>query len=254
MAMRISLPIVSLLLVAAAEGRSAELNAQSLRTETRENIFRAGLNYRFGGPNVNYIATPVANWSGLYVGGNFGGSSAARKRTTATLGATTDTFNLAPDGWLGGGQIGYNFQAGNWVLGAEADFQGTTLKDDRTTVLLTTTRYNEKMPWFGTVRGRVGYAWDRFLPYFTGGLALGDVKARRNGFAGSSDTNAGWTVGVGSSQCSARGPRSVASRWGNRRRTRWRPGWRPVARCSPGRTPTSRRYCANRFARASSSA
>ena len=51
--------------------------------------------------------------------------------------------------------------------------------------------------WFGTVRGRVGYAFDRFLPYFTGGLAFGDVEANRTGFAGSKDTNAGWTVGVG---------------------------------------------------------
>ncbi len=47
------------------------------------------------------------------------------------------------------------------------------------------------------MRGRVGYAFDRFLPYFTGGLAFGDVEARRTGFAGSKDTNAGWTVGVG---------------------------------------------------------
>jgi outer membrane immunogenic protein len=51
--------------------------------------------------------------------------------------------------------------------------------------------------WFGTGRGRIGYAFDRFLPYFTGGLAMGDVEATRTGFAGSKDTNAGWTVGVG---------------------------------------------------------
>ena len=47
------------------------------------------------------------------------------------------------------------------------------------------------------MRGRVGYSWDRWLPYFTGGIAFGDVEARRNGFSGSSDTNVGWTVGVG---------------------------------------------------------
>ncbi|WP_031336417.1 outer membrane protein [Rhodopseudomonas sp. B29] len=180
--------------------RTDTFGAQSLRTETRENIFRAGLNYRFGGPNVNYVATPVANWSGLYLGGNFGGSSAARKRTTATLGANTDTFNLAPDGWLGGGQIGYNFQAGSWVIGAEADFQGTTLKDDHTTVLLTQARYNEKMPWFGTVRGRVGYGLGSTLFYGTAGYAYGSVKTNIV-TPTSNDTftrnRSGWTAGGG---------------------------------------------------------
>ena len=51
--------------------------------------------------------------------------------------------------------------------------------------------------WLATVRGRVGYAFDRFLPYITGGLAVGDIKASRPGFAGGDDTNVGWTVGGG---------------------------------------------------------
>ena len=54
-----------------------------------------------------------------------------------------------------------------------------------------------KNSWLGTVRGRVGYAFDRFMPYFTGGLAFGDVQAKVAGFTGSKDTNPGWTVGVG---------------------------------------------------------
>ena len=47
------------------------------------------------------------------------------------------------------------------------------------------------------MRGRVGYAWDRWLPYVTGGVAFGDIEANRTGFAGNSDTNAGWTIGAG---------------------------------------------------------
>ena len=47
------------------------------------------------------------------------------------------------------------------------------------------------------MRGRVGYAFDRFLPYITGGLAVGDIQASQPGFAGGDDTNAGWTVGGG---------------------------------------------------------
>jgi len=54
-----------------------------------------------------------------------------------------------------------------------------------------------KINWFGTARGRAGYAFDRFLPYITGGAAFADIEANRVGFVGASDTNVGWTVGVG---------------------------------------------------------
>jgi outer membrane immunogenic protein len=48
-----------------------------------------------------------------------------------------------------------------------------------------------------TIRGRLGYAFDRFLPYITAGLAAGDINATRPGFPGGSSSNAGWTVGAG---------------------------------------------------------
>src|SRR5262249_57552319 len=51
--------------------------------------------------------------------------------------------------------------------------------------------------WLATVRGRRGYALDRFLAYFTGGLAVGDINANRPGLPGGSISNAGWTVGAG---------------------------------------------------------
>jgi outer membrane immunogenic protein len=51
--------------------------------------------------------------------------------------------------------------------------------------------------WLGTFRGRLGYAVDRVMPYVTGGLAVGDIHANATGFGGTSDTNAGWTVGAG---------------------------------------------------------
>jgi outer membrane immunogenic protein len=54
--------------------------SQALNTQIRENIFRAGLNYRLNG-NGMYAAMPAANWSGLYVGGNFGGAT-VRNRTS----------------------------------------------------------------------------------------------------------------------------------------------------------------------------
>ena len=94
------------------------------------------------------------------------------------------------------------------VLGLEADLDGSSFHG-LTTFCSTGTggpllgrgvnceTSNNKLEQFSTVRGRVGYSWDRWLPYFTGGVAFGDIDANRTGFGGSSDTNAGWTVGFG---------------------------------------------------------
>ena len=54
-----------------------------------------------------------------------------------------------------------------------------------------------KHNWLGTFRGRVGYAFDRFLPYFTGGVALGEVQANLTGFPAATETRTGWTIGGG---------------------------------------------------------
>jgi outer membrane immunogenic protein len=118
---------------------------------------------------------PAYNWTGFYLGINGGGAF-----------GNSDWNGLAVSNSPGGGMIGvtagYNWQqlGSPWVFGLEGDFNCETRNN-----------------WFGTVRGRVGYSWDRWLPYVTGGVAFGDVEARRNGFSGSSDTNVGWTIGVG---------------------------------------------------------
>ncbi|MGO3927209.1 outer membrane beta-barrel protein [Rhodopseudomonas pseudopalustris] len=171
---------------------------QALRTETREHLFRVGVNYRFGG-NGLYAPVPAANWAGFYLGGNFGGAT-GRDRTTATVGGATDSFTLSPDGFIGGGQIGYNWQAANWVFGLETDFQGSTQRDNRTAVLGPTVFYDAKLPWFGTVRGRVGYSVGSTLFYGTGGYAYGSVKTNivtANSNETFSKTKSGWTVGAG---------------------------------------------------------
>ncbi|MBI5129089.1 MAG: porin family protein [Rhodopseudomonas palustris] len=178
--------------------RNDTFGTQALRTQYRESIFRAGLNYRIGGTGM-YITPPPANWAGLYLGGNFGGAI-GRNRSSSTVGAFTEQFNLSPDGYVGGGQIGYNWQAANWVFGAEADFQGSTQKDDRTAVFNSTVRYNQKLPWFGTARGRLGYSVGSTLFYATGGYAYGNVKTNVV-TATSNDTfnrtRSGYAVGAG---------------------------------------------------------
>lgn len=178
--------------------RTDVVGTQSLYTQTRENIFRVGLNYRIGG-NSNYVPVPASNWTGFYLGGNIG-SATARDRTTASFLGATDVFSLAPDGYIGGGQIGYNWQATNWVFGLEADFQGSTARDNRTAVLGPSVAYDSKLPWLGTVRGRLGYSVGSTLFYGTGGYAYGDVKTNIV-TATTNETfdrgRSGWTAGAG---------------------------------------------------------
>ena len=184
------------------------LVATPINTEIRENIFRVGLNYRIGG-NSAYAPVAAANWAGFYLGGNFGsGTGRDRSSLSVPAAAILETFNLAPDGINGGVQAGYNWQAANWVFGLEADIQGSTQKDNKTCILGCTpglmAAYDATLPWFGTVRGRLGYSVGSTLFYATGGLAYGSIKTKINttSFVGPvtqsfSHTNTGWTAGAG---------------------------------------------------------
>jgi outer membrane immunogenic protein len=181
---------------------------QVLNTEIRENIFRVGLNYRIGG-NSTYTPEVVANWTGFYLGGNFGSGTARDRSSLTALPATSELFNLAPDGVNGGVQAGYNWQAANWVYGLEADIQGSSQRDNKTCVVfcnpaLVSVAYDAKLPWFGTVRGRLGYSVGSTLFYATGGYAYGGVKTKVTATAfglsttdSLSATKSGWTAGAG---------------------------------------------------------
>lgn len=183
-----------------------EDGAQTLNTTVRERIYRVGLNYRIGGNGI-YVAPAPANWAGLYLGGNAGGAS-ARNRSSFVGSNAGEFFNLSPDGFIGGGQIGYNWQAANWVAGIEADIQGSTQRDDAACItrcsVTQATSFDAKLPWLGTVRGRLGYTLGSTLLYGTVGYAYGGVDTRvtvvgrggivDNAFSGS---RGGWTVGGG---------------------------------------------------------
>jgi outer membrane immunogenic protein len=180
--------------------RTDAFAGQTLYSELRENIFRVGLNYRIGG-NSTYTPLATANWSGFYLGGNIGtGISRDRVAIDDINAGTSALFNLAPHGFIGGAQAGYNWQSGNIVFGLETDFQGSTMEDNRTSVYYTPDNlsldFNSKLQWLGTVRGRLGYAVGPSLFYATGGFAYGSVKTAING-VGFSDTRTGWTVGGG---------------------------------------------------------
>ncbi len=134
------------------------------------------------------IYAPVYNWTGLYIGINGGGAWGHSKWDSV------GGFDLT--GGLVGGTIGYNWQLGGpWVLGLEGDIDWSSI--DGHTNAFCPLGCKTSNNWLGTVRGRVGYAFDRIMPYLTGGLAFGDIKATTPGFLGKSETNAGWTLGGG---------------------------------------------------------
>jgi outer membrane immunogenic protein len=133
--------------------------------------------------------TQAYNWTGFYIGVNGGGGWGR-----SNFSGTPDHVGLS--GGLAGGTAGYNWQLGKAVLGVEGDVDWADLSGNRAS-LGCPAGCGTSDSWLSTVRGRVGYAFDRFLPYVTGGLAAGDIKAAAAGFPGASTTNAGWTVGGG---------------------------------------------------------
>jgi len=135
-----------------------------------------------------YVAPPFS-WSGFYLGVNGGylwGNS------DWTVGPTT--FEVAPKGFLAGATLGYNIQTGNWVWGIEGDIDYVNAKGTSDAAICNGCTFEDT--WLATVRGRVGYAFGRWLPYLTGGGAFANAKVSSPG-GSVSKTQDGWTAGVG---------------------------------------------------------
>lgn len=124
-----------------------------------------------------YVAAAYS-WMGPYLGGNIGYQWG-------------DTSNnpTQPSGIAGGVQAGYNWQTGQFVFGGEADIQLSGADD-------TFAPWKFSNPWFGTLRGRAGFAFDNVLFYATGGLAYGGLRGEFLGLS-ESKTHLGWTIGAG---------------------------------------------------------
>jgi outer membrane immunogenic protein len=118
------------------------------------------------------------SWAGPYLGGNIGWAW-----------GSVDNNLTRPSGFVGGAQAGYNWQTGPWVFGVEGDIQATGASD-------TFAPWKFSNPWFGTLRGRAGYALNNILFYGTAGLAFGELSGQTFGFT-ETHTNAGWTAGLG---------------------------------------------------------
>jgi outer membrane immunogenic protein len=135
------------------------------------------------------VVVPPYNWSGFYLGIN-GGYGFGRAKWDG-LPAKFDV-----NGGMAGGQLGYNWQFGQFVYGLEGDGDWTNLRGTANPADCSM-ECRTKNDFLTTARGRLGIAADRLLPYVTGGLAVGDIKNTVPGFTGIDKTNAGWTAGGG---------------------------------------------------------
>ncbi|WP_407148416.1 outer membrane protein [Bradyrhizobium sp. ORS 86] len=139
----------------------------------------AAADVNYGSPYTVYQPLNAYSWAGPYLGGNIGYNW-----------GSIDNNPTRPSGFAGGVQAGYNFQNGTpWVFGIEGDIQASAADD-------TFAPWKFSNPWFGTVRGRVGYTFNNVMFYGTGGLAFGELRGETFGFS-ETHTNAGWTIGAG---------------------------------------------------------
>lgn len=157
-------------------------------------------------------APVVYNWSGCYIGGHAGGgwakSSWTNTADTTAFGDMTPGQNLSETnaGFIGGGQLGCNYQMQSFVFGLEGTFSGSTIKGDTNNTVFGAADdvFTNEVTAIATVVGRIGYAWDNWLVYGKGGYAGGEVKfsvadsvGANTGNGSDSSWQSGWTVGGG---------------------------------------------------------
>ena len=167
-------------------------------------------------------APPVApvgpTWTGLYLGVNGGGGWSHLSLSTTPIGPIAATLgnpgslSTTINGAVFGGQLGYNWQVGNWVFGAEGDFDDAGINGAQQSIFpglagpLDSIQVHENINWLATARGRLGYIWGPTLIYVTGGGAwanIGSTVLLNEGLAGVAaagsfnNQRSGWTLGAG---------------------------------------------------------
>jgi outer membrane immunogenic protein len=156
------------------------------------------------------VAAPVFSWTGFYIGGNLGGGWSRGNVTDSVFGVNFNNGNSAS--FLGGGQVGGNYQIGAFVIGAEAAFDwfaNNNNSGNGTTVAVlgvpTVLRASANDRWLTTVAARFGYAWDHALFYGkagggwvgAGNFAVTNVTTGASVALNNNNTNTGWLVGAG---------------------------------------------------------
>jgi len=160
-----------------------------------------------------YKAAPPApfSWSGCYLGGHIGGLWGETNWTDplGNFGPFINVQDVSHSSFTAGGQIGCNIQVNQFVIGIEADSSWADVNkislsdtDERRHIVRT------RFDWYGSVRGRLGYAADRWLVYATGGFAFSKIDLTLEAYTDSTLTvlsdpilgirvKSGWTVGGG---------------------------------------------------------
>jgi opacity protein-like surface antigen len=162
-----------------------------------------------------YAPAPAYDWSGFYLGGHVGGAWEQRNiaQFSTVTGASEGSASGNESSVAGGGQIGFNYALSpNWIIGFEADVSATDLEGTGTGVNLrgvVVSQYANKIDLFGTARGRLGYAFNNWLFYGTGGFAWADDRINRTQLVGTigqatqgtvesvTATGTGWAAGGG---------------------------------------------------------
>jgi outer membrane immunogenic protein len=145
---------------------------------------------------VAYVPAPVFSWTGFYVGLNAGGAFGDSSWTTPA--GSVGSFSTL--GALFGGQIGGNYQIGQFVIGAEGDFDWQNLRGASGTGICAPGVVGGcavASNWVATLRGRAGFAADRVLFYVTGGGAFANIKPSTGALPFSGGSEPGWTAGGG---------------------------------------------------------
>jgi outer membrane immunogenic protein len=171
----------------------------ALLASVATSAFAADLPSRKGPPPAPVYYAPPFTWTGFYVGVN-GGGAFTDMRDNQFIGGGS-VFG-SPSGAVVGGQIGYNYQINQLVLGLEGSFDWADLNKDRT--FADGSSNSLKVDSLATVLGRIGYAYDRTLFYVAGGYAGADVKASSFNdtitglsYPGSSSWQSGYAIGAG---------------------------------------------------------
>jgi outer membrane immunogenic protein len=194
---------------------SGSVGRVAFNAGNQERIYRGGVNYQFT-PKAEAAVMPLSLWSGAYVGADLG-YGVNRDPSTFLVanpiagigGPANESFNLTPRGYLGGGVIGYNWQAGPFVGGLDADLAGELGRGYFACAFLcgptAAAGIDQQMTWLGTVRARGGYTVGPSLFYATVGLAQGEVKETVNeavvgmqpAIFSFQHSKSGWTAGAG---------------------------------------------------------
>lgn len=178
-------------------------------------------------PPVIVAPAPIFTWTGAYIGLTAGygwgktewagyptGAWAASPPADVAAIAALQSGSANKGSFTGGLQVGYNYQFGPVIVGAEADFNYLDTKVYRAAgallpvagTFVTTSTWAGIGEFVGTVRGKLGFGWDRFMVYGTGGLAYGNTTITQNVFFAATGSSAigsysawkaGWTAGAG---------------------------------------------------------